>query len=236
MMLKLVVFILHLAVCCAQEHLTCMRTDNILTEEKPQVPKGIALGLPGKRGEKGNMGSRGIQGQKGEPGIPDNYQMNLLQDQLNSLSQEMRALKKQNRKYLNVIETELNIVFLHSNVYKITPNTQSWQASRQFCQNWGGDLVVHGVKTLESRTKLIASLVVVDRFWIGANASEDNWIWVNDEPASSSDLIWDNGEPNNWNNLNQDCVLVHANPGSAHGRADDEVCSNEFKGLCEKKL
>ena len=30
--------------------------------------------------------------------------------------------------------------------YKITPNYQSWVASRNVCQSLGGDLIVHGFR------------------------------------------------------------------------------------------
>ena len=30
--------------------------------------------------------------------------------------------------------------------YKATPNFQPWDASRNLCQSWGGDLIVHGFR------------------------------------------------------------------------------------------
>ena len=36
-------------------------------------------------------------------------------------------------------------------IYKLTTGRQSWEKSRQLCQEWGGDLAVHGVKALKSR-------------------------------------------------------------------------------------
>ena len=95
-MLKLVVGIIVLvAVCCAQEHMTCLRTDDVWTQQSLQNPQRASQGSPGKRGPKGQTGSRGSQGQKGEPGITDDHQMNLLRDQFNSLLQEVETLKNQ---------------------------------------------------------------------------------------------------------------------------------------------
>ena len=65
-MLKLVVCIISLsAVCCAREHLTCLRTDDILNQQSQQTPHKALHGPPGKRGAKGQVGSRGSPGQKG---------------------------------------------------------------------------------------------------------------------------------------------------------------------------
>ena len=77
-MLNIVVYtILLAAVCCGQqEHLTCLRTDDVLAA----------------------MGSRGDPGQKGEPGVVDDHQLNLIRNQLNSFSQELEALKNQSEK------------------------------------------------------------------------------------------------------------------------------------------
>ena len=99
-MLNIVVCaILLAAVCCAQqEHLTCLRTDDVLNQQSSQSSQQAIRGTPGKRGAKGEMGSRGDPGQKGEPGIVDNHQLNLLRNQLNSFSQELEALKNQSEK------------------------------------------------------------------------------------------------------------------------------------------
>ena len=241
-MLKLVVGIIVLiAVCCAQEHLTCLRTDDVWTQQSSQNPQRASQGSPGKRGAKGQPGSRGSQGQKGEPGTIDDHQMNLLRDQFNSLSQEVETLKNQSNKYLPLIAAASNGLYVppHVYIYRLTPDSQSWQQSQEFCTAWGGTLAIHGVKTLENRKKLIQDLSVNNvPFWIGAAdiAAEGNWIWVNGERASSSELIWLSGEPNNKGG-NEDCVLVYGNRASSQvGRVNDAVCTISHRGLCEKKL
>ena len=99
-MLNIVVCaILLAAVCCGQqEHLTCLRTDDVLNQQSSQSSQQTIRGTPGKRGAKGEMGSRGDPGQKGEPGIVHDHQLNLLRNQLNSFSQELKALKNQSEK------------------------------------------------------------------------------------------------------------------------------------------
>ena len=182
-MLKSVVCIfIMITACWSQEHLTCLRIDDVFARENPQTTKPTVQGPPGKRGAKGQVGSSGIKGQKGEPGIPDNSQMKIVRDQLNSLTQELETLKNQTRDNHRIIEavTKSYVLYVPPNMYayKLTSSRQPWQESGQLCQNWGGDLAVHGVKTLENRRKLIQNLSSNYHYWIGASdiASEGNWV------------------------------------------------------------
>ena len=240
-MLKLVVCIIILTAVCSEEHLTCMRTDEVFTQIIQQNHQRALQGSPGKRGPKGQIGSRENPGQKGEPGIPDNHQINLLQDQLLFLSQDVEALKnqsRQNRQIFLMLFSKALCVPPHVYIYQPTPRKQSWRRSREFCQNWGGDLAVFGVQSLENRKKLIQNLLTNDHYWIGANdiASEGNWVWVNGEDASSSQLIWIDGEPNNAAG-NQDCVVMRGNPARSDiGLAWDHLSTHSYRGLCEKKI
>ena len=106
-------------------------------------------------GPRGQSGSRGRPGQKGEPGFLDNRQINLLRDQLNFLSREIEAQKNQSRKYLQLIAAVGKGLYLppHVYVYQLTPDRQWWQESQEFCQNWGGNLAMHGMRTLANRKK-----------------------------------------------------------------------------------
>ena len=240
-MLKLVVCVIVLtAVCSAQEHLTCLRTDDILNRQSPQHSQRTLQGSPGKRGPRGQVGSRGSPGQKGEPGIPDNQQMKLLQDQLDSLSQEVEALKnesRENRQLALDVFTKGLYIPPHVYIYRLTSASQSWQQSQEFCRNWGGTLAVHGVKTRENRKTLTQILSINNHFWIGVNdiVSEGDWVWVNGERASSSELIWRSGRSNGGRNEN--CVLVSGHPTSSYvGLAYDEPCATSYPGLCEKQI
>ena len=243
-MLKLVVCIIVLtAVCSAQEHLTCLRTDHVLSRQSPQHSQRALQGSPGKRGPRGQMGSRGRPGQKGEPGIPDDQQIKLLRDQLDSLSQEVEALKNQSRENRQVAVGALVLskglyIPPHVYIYRLTSASQSWQQSQDICRNWGGTLAVHGVKTRENRKTLIQNLSIGNiYFWIGVNdiASEGDWVWMNGERASSSELIWGSGDPNGGRNAN--CVHVNGYPATSYaGLAYDIQCASSNPGLCEKQI
>ena len=285
-MLKVVVcIVIVVAVCCAQEHLTCLRTDNLLTQQSLQTPQRALQGSPGKRGPKGQAGSHGHPGQKGEPGIPDSSQINVLRDQIDLLSQkvetlqnqsrenqledqiilligEIQALKNQSRikhqeeqitsliqeveaiknqsrengQFLDLI-SKLLYIPPYFYVYQLTPGVQSWHESRQYCRNWGGDLAVHGVKTMQNRQKLMENFSKGRYVWIGVNdiASEGNWMWVNGKRASSSDIIWASWEPNGGDD--HDCVFMYLQEGSIDtGLAGDYNCSLKDPGLCEKRI
>ena len=247
-MLKLVVCIIVLAaVCCAQEHLTCLRTDGVLNQQNPQTNQRASQGPPGKRGAKGPIGSRGRRGQKGEPGIPDDQQINLLRSKFNTLLQEVEALRNQSRENQQFLSAFSKGLYIppHFYIYQLTPNTHSWEETQNYCQNWGGALAMHGVKTIENRKKLIENLRKIHpslhlEFWIGAktNASDGNWIWLKGERASSSELIWRRGRENAFSrDFNNICVVVDGITHSYVGLAQGLPCS-DFKrwGLCEKQL
>ena len=69
MMYQWTVLCFILATCDAQQHLTCLRTDEIITPSPPIGDGNVQQGRPGRRGP---IGPVGLQGLKGEPGIPDN--------------------------------------------------------------------------------------------------------------------------------------------------------------------
>ena len=181
-----------------------------------------------------------------------------IQAKLKSLAQEVEALKNQTSLYHDVevlknktkensqlVAEVINEKYfsLGGYIYRLTPSLLPWQRSREFCQDWGGDLAVHGVKTITNRMKLIDGLAIANWFWIGASdiALENNWIWLNGESAKSYELNWHAGEPNNYAG-NEDCAFVEGrrevnfsqNPGRA--LAWDAPCTWSHQGLCEKAL
>ena len=172
-------------------------------------------------------------------GTNDDDQIKLLQLEVNNLTQKVEALINQRKRNCQLLLEKVGLyVPPHLYIYELTPGVQSWQESRQYCQNWGGDLAVHGVKTLENRRKLIQRLSISNWVWIGANdiASEGNWIWVNGERAKSSELIWASGEPDDLTG-DDDCADVYGNPASSnHGHAFGYQCAGSLKGICEKKI
>ena len=192
-------------------------------------------GPPGKRGAKGQVGSRGRRGQKGEPGIPDFQQIFLLRKQYNSLFEEVEALKlksKENQQFLDVFAKRLYVP-PHYYIYQLTPGHQSWQESQEVCQNWGGSLAMHGVRTLENRKKLIQNMSINNTcFWIGANdiASEGNWVWMNGESASNLHKYF------GLSHDDSDCVVVKAYHTYYLGEIGDASCRRLLQGLCEKQM
>ena len=72
-------------ICSAQEHLTCLRTEEALNPALPSTPRTTQQGVPGKRGPvglKGETGSDGIKGQKGDAGVPDYSQIEALRGRM----------------------------------------------------------------------------------------------------------------------------------------------------------
>ena len=94
------------------------------------------------------------------------------------------------------------------------------------------------MKTRENRKTLIQNLSIGNtHFWIGVNdiASEGNWVWMNGERASSSELIWSSGQPDGGRIEN--CVIVQGYPAHSDvGLAFDEPCAGSQQGLCEKQI
>ena len=76
------------------------------------------------------------------------------------------------------------------------------------------------------------ALSINEYFWIGVSdiSSEGNWVWVNGETATSSELIWSSGQPDNARNI-QHCGALYTS-----GYADDGTCTSTYFGLCEKKI
>ena len=192
------------------------------------------------------------------------HQINLPRDELKSLSHEMEALKNQthkiqqqaqinsqeiealgnqSNKYLNTT-VPANGLYLppHVYIYKLTTRALSWLGSQEYCRNWGGNLAVHGVKTLENRKKVVRILSInrsIMYYWAGANynESEGNWVWINDERASSSELSWLNGFPEFNLGGKRDCLAIYSNSVSPDfGFASDHPCAFIWHGICEKKI
>ena len=220
-MLKLVVCIIILAaVCCNHVVVTCRTTDdNLINGLRVEV----------------DMLSQKVKILKNQS------RANQQKEQLNFLSQEVEALKNQskvNRQFFLDIFGKGLYVPPHIYIYQLTPGPQSWQRNQQYCQNWGGNLAVYGVRSVENRKKVINNLQISSLFWIGLNdiASEGRWIWVNGEPANSSKINWTK-PPDNYGG-NEDCVVLHGRSSLPFhvGLAGDVPCSSSYQGLCEKKI
>ena len=220
-MLRMIACVIILAaVCCTQVVLACRSADNRQNEL-------LQLQV--------NYLSQEVEVLKNQS--RENYQ----KGQMNSLLHEVEALKNQSKKneqFLDVFSGRLYIP-PHFYIYQLTPGRQSWQRSQQYCENWGGNLAVYGVQSLENRKILMKNLFIENsNFWIGAHdiASEGNWTWINGETASSSELIWENGQPQPYY-TNEDCAGVIGNPLLPNGGlAHDYSCTSSNQGLCEKEI
>ena len=102
MMYQWTVLCFILAACGAQQHLTCLRTDEIITPSPQTTNDNVQHGRPGRRGP---IGPVGLQGLKGEPGIPDNSAIDELKgkkivDSASTLMQICRSKCRRKLKYL----------------------------------------------------------------------------------------------------------------------------------------
>ena len=102
MMNQWIVLCFILATCGAQQHLTCLRTDEIIAPSPPIRDGNVQQGRPGRRGP---IGPVGLQGLKGEPGIPDNSVIDELKGKkivywASTLMQICRSKCKRKLKYL----------------------------------------------------------------------------------------------------------------------------------------
>ncbi|XP_016417096.1 CD209 antigen-like [Sinocyclocheilus rhinocerous] len=112
----------------------------------------------------------------------------------------------------------------------VSKKSMSWSASRQYCRDRGGDLVI--IKSLEKQ-RLMSSLVrLSERAWIGLSdiANEGNLTWVDKSPLNQG--FWFEGEPNDEDG-NEDCVEMMAF-SSTLNNWNDLSCSARRRGICEK--
>ncbi|XP_051240815.1 CD209 antigen-like protein E [Dicentrarchus labrax] len=113
---------------------------------------------------------------------------------------------------------------------------KTWQKSRDFCQMYGGDLLVIDSKDKENTTvtHLVDSLNPTTwGFWVGLsdNNEEGTWKWV--DGTILVEGYWRDGEPNDVGN--EDCAVVH--PEENFFQAWNDVsCQSKSYWICEKAL
>ncbi|XP_076825440.1 C-type lectin domain family 4 member M-like [Clavelina lepadiformis] len=112
--------------------------------------------------------------------------------------------------------------------YKLTSEKHSWTDARSECQRMGADLASTGIRSFETR-QIIWRRLTVGYAWAGLSdiESEGNYVWVDGVQGS---YYWRSGEPNNAGG-NEDCVNFAEN-----GYLNDNECSFQHKGLCEKRI
>uniref|UniRef100_A0A673GHX1 CD209 antigen-like n=1 Tax=Sinocyclocheilus rhinocerous TaxID=307959 RepID=A0A673GHX1_9TELE len=170
-----------------------------------------------------------------------NQTINSLQDNYTDLMTEKHQLQNNFSSLITTLSDELKknsfryllSVFLLGNQCSldglfVSKKSMSWSASRQYCRDRGGDLVI--IKSLE---KLMSSLVrLSERAWIGLSdiANEGNLTWVDKSPLNQG--FWFEGEPNDEDG-NEDCVEMMAF-SSTLNNWNDLSCSARRRGICEK--
>ncbi|RVE57147.1 hypothetical protein OJAV_G00213480 [Oryzias javanicus] len=132
-------------------------------------------------------------------------------------------------------------LFLNSNCYFYDFSdrfgVKTWQKAREFCQMYGGDLLVLNSKDKENSTvKYLMDHQNPSRpeeaFWFGLSDSqaEKTWKWV--DGTILVEGYWMQGEPNDFNN-NEDCATVTAKKNIFQAW-NDSVCNSQHKWICEK--
>ncbi|XP_073718513.1 uncharacterized protein [Misgurnus anguillicaudatus] len=129
----------------------------------------------------------------------------------------------------NILQKNLNKGdgWIYLNLYFISTETKTWNESRMYCRERGGDLIIINNKEEEDfiSRKTISSGA---RFWIGLSDSdvEGTWRWVDGTPLNSS--FWAAGEPNG--NISENCV-ESIRPGW-----NDASCYIAQNWICERNV
>ncbi|XP_028256558.1 CD209 antigen-like protein E isoform X2 [Parambassis ranga] len=126
--------------------------------------------------------------------------------------------------------------------YFYTKNS-SWEKSRRFCKEKGGDLVK--IDSREEQSFLDSRLSEImmhaeDKFWIGLTDSQTEaaWTWVDGSPLNQSLTFWSKGEPDDWrreNSKGEDCVRMGEDGKSRDLKTwFDKSCDKPHRSVCEK--
>jgi len=216
--------------CNAQEHLTCLRTDDVINSSPRTTTANVQQGRPGRRGPQGPKGDsvKGEPGMKGEPGIPDHSLIESLRDDIT------RALQ---RGFMELDDGW--ITPFNGYQYKVNNNRLTWNDSRSVCQSWGGDLIVHGFRDHSLRVTIQRAFRLNNFYWIGLNDKqiEGNWQWVNGDLARLDDAtLWRPDQPSNSGG-NQDCADAPFGDFVDQFFANDRSCtSGRIRSICEKLI
>ncbi|XP_055007226.1 C-type lectin domain family 4 member M-like [Boleophthalmus pectinirostris] len=143
-----------------------------------------------------------------------------LQARYNNVDEEKNKILAKLQKLNN------NWLYFSGSFYHCSDNKRSWEDSRSFCQEQGGDLVV--INNEEEQNFL---RVYGGRRWIGLSdrQTEGVWKWVDGSSLTLSS--WLSGEPNDGNG-NEDCgeILMRDN---GDWKLNDLSCNNEQSCICE---
>uniref|UniRef100_A0AAY4DYK5 C-type lectin domain-containing protein n=1 Tax=Denticeps clupeoides TaxID=299321 RepID=A0AAY4DYK5_9TELE len=113
----------------------------------------------------------------------------------------------------------------------ISATKDVWNASRKYCREKGGDLVV-----INSREKQVRDAITKMGWngWIGLSdeSEEGTWIWV--DGTTLTVKFWDAGQPNNRDEQDEDCVVFEPNRQNPLLSWHDYPCLSRQHAICEK--
>ncbi|XP_033837781.2 CD209 antigen-like protein C isoform X2 [Periophthalmus magnuspinnatus] len=119
-------------------------------------------------------------------------------------------------------------LYFQGSVYLGSTTEQTWQESRQYCQQRGADLTI--ISSVQEQK--FAHSTFKGRRWIGLSDLEQEGLWKWVDGSLVRTRFWMRGEPNNLNN--EDCGELNFNSDLKNW--NDHPCTNRKLCICEKRL
>uniref|UniRef100_M9T5Q1 Lectin-Boa-1 n=1 Tax=Boa constrictor TaxID=8574 RepID=M9T5Q1_BOACO len=121
--------------------------------------------------------------------------------------------------------------------YKVFNKFKSWKNAERFCmdQQAGCHLAsIHSEAESFRLSEYISQSVKIMNVWIGLRDpfEQRNWQWS--DGSKSSYTAWNQGEPNNFWNMNENCVELWQQ--SRYLKWNDEKCTSWRPFLCKCPL
>uniref|UniRef100_A0A672NXR2 Mannose receptor C-type 2 n=1 Tax=Sinocyclocheilus grahami TaxID=75366 RepID=A0A672NXR2_SINGR len=113
--------------------------------------------------------------------------------------------------------------------YRLNSDNLDWSSAHKMCQKMEANLVsVHTLPELEFITKHMKK--DIEELWIGLHdtAMQMNFEWTDRTPVIFT--FWHPFEPNNFRNVNEDCVTIWG----PEGRWNDSPCNYSLPSICKK--
>ncbi|XP_028847422.1 hepatic lectin-like [Denticeps clupeoides] len=138
-------------------------------------------------------------------------------DQLSSLRSMLEAKVTQLEKF------EFNCRIFQS------ATEDTWNMSRKYCREKGGDLVM--IKSKKKQTVLNEMRL---NGWIGLSdeSEEGKWTWVDTTKVNTT--FWGKGQPDNPVEVDEDCAVFHFKDNDPLSTWHDHECSSKHLAICEK--
>uniref|UniRef100_A0AAY4DY04 C-type lectin domain-containing protein n=1 Tax=Denticeps clupeoides TaxID=299321 RepID=A0AAY4DY04_9TELE len=107
----------------------------------------------------------------------------------------------------------------------------TWNMSRKYCREKGGDLVM-----IKSKKKQVSTVLNEMRLngWIGLSdeSEEGKWTWVDTTKVNTT--FWGKGQPDNPVEVDEDCAVFHFKDNDPLSTWHDHECSSKHLAICEK--